>query len=198
MNRPEFLSGLLCMLCLSVTIAADAADYEWYFSYGVGDTEVDYSVDFFDESLSSSVGDALPMNIEGNATRIALGHNIDKSLSYEVGSMEFDKLGIIEDYALPDGSLMSAKTSVDGYYVAAISKYSASESMIVTGRLGYYLWEMKTTGSVNSTLFETSKSNNDFFYGLGMEFNWLGLEYDILKIAGEHVKYLGASFKYNF
>jgi hypothetical protein len=58
--------------------------------------------------------------------------------------------------------------------------------------------DMKITETIDGVSTVTKTDEDDFFYGLGMEIGWFGLEYDILKINGGEVKYLGATVKYTF
>jgi hypothetical protein len=187
-----FAAGLL-----SVT-AESGAQSRWYASYGVGESDADFKAEQIGSSVSADEIPVTSYSTEGDTRRIALGYNVDAKISYEIGRMELEKVAEIKEYNLPGGDTFSAVADVDGYYIAAMSKYKASNMITITGRLGYYMWEMDTTETLDGVATTLSDDDGDFFYGLGMEIAWFGIEYDILDIDGQDVKYLGATLKYTF
>jgi hypothetical protein len=197
MKRCNYLMILLATGLLSVATESGAQS-GWYASYGVGESDSDFKVEQISGSVFTEEIPAASFSTEGDTRRIALGYNVDAKISYELGQMELEKVAGIKEYNLSNGDTLSAVADVEGYYIAAISKYKASNMITITGRLGYYMWEMRTAETVNDVQNISSDDDDDFFYGLGMEIGWLGIEYDILDIDGQDVKYLGATLKYTF
>lgn len=192
------VSGLICLFSQS-SIAAPAATSSWYVSYGIGESDSEFKVEQLAGSIPESERGNVALSKSGDTKRLAIGYSVDARISYEAGKMTLDKAAEIKQFILPNNDVVDAAVDVEGYYLAAISKYRATDSVLINGRLGYYMWDMKTTEKINGeTISQHTVSDNDFFYGLGMEIGWLGIEYDILKVGGEQVKYTGATLRYRF
>ena len=203
--------------CLGFLLSSSCYAQNWYGGIGIGSSSIDTSsydltlADFSIPGLSvtSSVSD------DDSGIKLFAGYNVNKNLAIEFGFMdlgdilEFRIRGEDTDALSPtfgDVTTINSTTSVDGIFGSAVYQWPLSNTISFKGKLGMLFWNADASGSyvVNSggSIFESSGTvsddGQDLTYGIELDINWIGFEYEVYQLEDEDIEYIGVKATYNF
>jgi opacity protein-like surface antigen len=162
MNRKNLLGAAISALLVSM--AAHAEDSGFYLGLSLG--EATQSVDEFEGS--------------GLSYRWLAGYSFNRFLAAEAGFVD----GGTQKDRLGD---LGVKLSSNGTFVAALAKLPIGEVLAPFAKVGYVVYDARTTLTSGGVTVTESESDQDLMYGAGIEFRLgdhfrLRAEYEVVDV----------------
>lgn len=191
----------LCLMTLLVATPAQAGKI--YAGASVGESSIDFSVaDIDDGSLSNASADD-----SDTAFKVFAGYRFLKFFAVEADTVD---LGEFVFTATSDGSgtsypagPVSAVAEADGYRIAGVGILPVGGGFSVFAKAGIFFWDAETVLIDNGGTLTDDSSDNDEFFGAGLNFDLKGpisirLEYEMLTLDDVDVDLvsIGAAFRF--
>ncbi|MGD9390932.1 MAG: outer membrane beta-barrel protein [Thioalkalispiraceae bacterium] len=163
----------LVLFLMVTTVTAYAAAPGWYAGAGVTSTSFDNYVSGWDDGSlqSGSVDDS------DNGVSVFIGNRIDNNLAVEFGYIDLGKTtfsGVSSGGVIWNPGAVSGSMEFSGLQLAGIAFAPISNIMEVYLKAGIFFWDADV--SISNTVFGSgsgSEDDNDLFYGIGFQYNFL-------------------------
>ncbi|MEM9304821.1 MAG: outer membrane beta-barrel protein [Pseudomonadota bacterium] len=172
-------------LAAAPMLATAAGGGGLYAAVGVGSADADDTIQ------------GIAVDDDDTGLQFLLGYNLLESVSIEGGYVD---LGDFD----ARGPVFRGSTEIDGAVVGIRGQFEVGDHVYLQGRLGFFLWDVETNGTILGTPVEQGKDDGeDLYYGIGGRWDFakdwgVSLDYTLYETDEVDVDYVSGTLYWYF